>query len=220
MALLASPTTERSHRTIRSRVLQRMALGALVISIGVLPMSIHGAGAQTSPNRDVDEAQFVTLINELRTTQGLEPLTVNPDLVRVARGWTARMKANGAISHNPNLSTEVTADWRKLGENVGVGPDVPILHAAFVKSAAHYRNLVDPTFDQIAVTIEYDSTGFYVTEQFMDTDSRTTSTAAAAPRPTASAAPNELALAKPKAKTKPKATVKRRVVRKTAPTKK
>jgi uncharacterized protein YkwD len=216
VAQLASPTTERSHRTTRLRVLKRMALGALVVSIGVLPISIHGAGAQTSPNREVDEAQFVTLINELRTTQGLEPLTVNPDLVRVARGWTVKMKANGAISHNPNLATEVTADWRKLGENVGVGPDVPILHAAFVKSAAHYRNLVDPTFDQIAVTIEYDNTGFYVTEQFMDTDSRTTSTAAAAPKPTASAAPNELALAKPKPKPKP--TVKRRVVRKTTPT--
>ncbi len=218
MAQLASPTTNRPPASIRSRVLKRMALGALMISVAVVPMTVDGAGAQSAPNRDADEAQFVLLINQLRTSQGLQPLTVNPDLARVARGWTAKMKANGAISHNPNLSAEVTADWRKLGENVGVGPDVPILHDAFVKSPAHYKNLVDPAFDSIAVTIEYDTTGFYVTEQFMDTDDRTTSTAPAGgvKTTTASAAPNELALAKPKAK--PKATVKKRVVRKAAPT--
>ncbi len=213
MAQLTSPTPS-PQRTTGSRALKRMALAALVISVGVLPMSMRGAEAQTTPNREADEARFVSLINELRTSQGLQPLIVHPDLQRVAREWTAKMKASGAISHNPNLSKEVTADWRKLGENVGVGPDVPILHDAFVKSPAHYKNLVDPAFDQIAVTIEYDATGFYVTEQFMDTDDRTTSTASAAPKATTASAPNELALAKPK----PKANVKKRVVRKVAPT--
>ena len=207
-----SPKAQRSpDNSRRTRVIKRMAVCAALLCVATLPMSIDGAGAQSAPNRDNDEAQFVVLINQLRSTVGAPPLTVHPDLVRVARGWTSKMKANGAISHNPNLAGEVTADWRKLGENVGVGPDVQILHDAFVKSPAHYRNLVDPAFDQIAVTIEYDATGFYVTEQFMDTDDRTSSTSAASPKPTTASAPNELALAKPKKTAK-------KVVRKAPPT--
>ncbi len=209
-----SPTAQRSaDKPHRGRVLKRVAMCAAMLCLATIPMSIDGAGAQSAPNRDADEAQFVVLINQLRASVGAPPLTVHPDLVRVARGWTSKMKANGAISHNPNLSAEVSADWRKLGENVGVGPDVQILHDAFVKSPAHYRNLVDPAFDQVAVTIEYDATGFYVTEQFMDTNDRTSSTSTASPKPTTASAPNELALAKPKTTVK-----KKKVVRKAPPT--
>ena len=50
----------------------------------------------------------------------------------------------GQISHNPNLGSEVSGDWTKLGENVGVGYDVDGLMQAFINSPAHYKNLVDP----------------------------------------------------------------------------
>jgi uncharacterized protein YkwD len=200
----------------RRQLLSRVGVCAALLTAAVLPVTMVGAGAQSTPNRPADEAQFVTLINDLRSSQGLQPLAVHPDLERVARAWTLKMKSAGTISHNPNLKNEVTADWRKLGENVGVGSNVDILHKAFVNSPSHYRNLVDPAFDQIAVTIEYDSNTneLYVTEQFMDTDDRTTSTSSATPKPTAATAPNELALAKPKV-TK---STKKRVVRKPAPT--
>ncbi len=35
-------------------------------------------------------------------------------------------------------------------------------------SPAHYRNIVDPTFDSIGIGIAYDGDVMYVTEQFMD----------------------------------------------------
>ena len=54
------------------------------------------------------------------------------------------MVANGGISHNPNLANDVSANWTKLGENVGVGNDVDSLMNAFINSPAHYHNLVDP----------------------------------------------------------------------------
>jgi uncharacterized protein YkwD len=199
----------------RRRFAGRIALAAGLATLVAVPTSIHGAAADEA-NVDKEEAQFVTLINQLRVSQGAPELTVNVDLVRVARGWTKKMKEAGDISHNPDLAKQVTANWRKLGENVGVGPTVEILHAAFVKSPAHYRNLVDPAFDQVGITIEYAGDSFYVTEQFMDTDDSKAAPSAAKPPavPTQqSSAPPQLAL-KPKAK-KP---AKKVVVKKAQPT--
>ena len=188
----------------------RLIGGGVVLTLALLPASIEGAAADEL-NVAADEAQFVTLINELRSSVGAPPLTVSVELVQVARPWTLKMKAAGEISHNPDLAKQVKANWRKLGENVGVGPTVEMLQEAFVKSPGHYRNLVDPAFDSVGITIEYDGDIFYVTEQFMDINDgvKAPGTPTAVPK-ASSAAPNELAL-KPPAKK----AVKKKVVKKT-----
>jgi hypothetical protein len=202
-------STQIESRRNGGRLVRRFAIAGLCLSAAIMPMSLRGASAQETPNRDADEAEFVALINELRAKEGAAPLTVHPDLVNVARGWTVKMKADRRISHNPNLRFEVTADWRKLGENVGMGPDVQVLHEAFVQSPNHLKNLVDPTFDQIAVTIEYSDDLFFVTQQFMDTNDKTQATSSEKPKQTTAAAPNELALSKPKAKKSTKKSAKK-----------
>jgi hypothetical protein len=63
------------------------------------------------------------------------------------------MAAADRISHNPRLSREVTVDWEKIGENVGVGMTVERLHDAFVASPSHYKNLVDPDFTHIGIAV-------------------------------------------------------------------
>ncbi len=178
----------------------RVALASGIATLAMVPTSLRGASADEA-NAAKDEAQFVTLINQLRVSKGAPELTVNVELVRVARGWTQKMKAAGELSHNPDLAKQVTADWRKLGENVGVGPSVEVLEQAFEKSAAHYRNLVDPAFDSVGITIEYDGEVFWVTEQFMDTADPKPAPSAGKPTaaPKQSSAPPQLAL-KPKPK--------------------
>jgi hypothetical protein len=206
---------QRSDQRPRARVARR-ALGAVVLlSLSAGSFSLRGAGAQDAPDRVVDEAQFVSLINQVRAASGAEPLVVNQELARVARQWTLKMKSDGDISHNPELSKQVNASWRKLGENVGVGPDVPMLHDAFIKSPAHLKNIVDPAFDQVAVTIEYAGDVFFVTQQFMDTDDRTASTAkpTATPAPS-NGAPNELALKPGQKSTKKKPPTKKKTTTK------
>lgn len=197
----------------RKLFLRTFAVGALAVAM-LLPVTMRGASAQAT-DVAVDEAEFVRLINDLRASKGAGPLTVNEELVRVARPWTVKMKTAGEISHNPDLAKQVNANWRKLGENVGVGPTVPMLHEAFVKSPAHLKNLVDPTFEAIGITIEYDGDVFYVTQQFMDiaTDSAAPKTSTApVPPAQSSAVPNELALKKPVKKAVKK--VVRKVVKK------
>src|SRR5205085_936164 len=92
---------------------------------------------------------------------------VNANLVAKARDWAATMAAGGRIWHS-TLSDGITADWQKLGENVGMGGSVDGLHNAFVASPHHYENLVDADFTQIGIGIAMNGSTMYVAEEFME----------------------------------------------------
>jgi uncharacterized protein YkwD len=115
------------------------------------------------------EADFVSGLNRVRADAGLPPLEVHGELVAVARGWADTMASAGEIWHNPNVGSQVGAPWVLLGENVGVGYDVPTLVQAFVDSAAHYRNIVDPRFDWVGVGVTWGPDGrMFTAHVFMD----------------------------------------------------
>lgn len=126
------------------------------------------------------EAAFVAKINALRASKGLGQLAVYPELVTIARNWSQQMASAGAISHNPNFPNQVSANWRKLGENVGRGGSVDTLFTAFVNSPLHYENLVDPVYNYIGVGVVVSPDGtVWTAHQFMQLG------AAAAPKPAA-----------------------------------
>jgi hypothetical protein len=134
-----------------------------------------------------DEAAFVTKINELRAGKGLAPLQVNANLTEKARAWSAGMAAAGKIWHS-TLSDGVTEDWKKLGENVGMGGSVDGLHRAFVNSPGHYANLVEPVFSHVGIGIVMNGSTIYVAEVFMQLmpvkpASPTVTTPTTAPKP-------------------------------------
>jgi hypothetical protein len=140
--------------------MRKVVLG-LILALGVLSFPA-GANADTVS----DEATFVAKINDLRASKGLAPLQVNANLVAKARAWSAGMAAAGKIWHS-TLSDGVTEDWRKLGENVGMGGSVDGLHTAFVNSPHHYDNLVDPAFSHIGIGIVMNGNTIFVSEVFM-----------------------------------------------------
>ena len=118
------------------------------------PMAQSCAAAATADQvgPTPSEAQaFVAKVNELRASKGLNTLTVDSNLTAIAQDWSAQMAADHGISHRSNLSSGVTSNWRRLGENVGMGAGVDPLMEAFIGSPAHYANLVDPTFTHIGV---------------------------------------------------------------------
>jgi hypothetical protein len=177
----------------------------LALGVALLPM----AAAQADPVSD--EAAFVAKINQLRAGKGLPALQVNENLVAKARTWAAGMAAAGRIWHS-TLSDGITADWKKLGENVGMGGSVDGLHDAFVASVHHYENLVDPAFSHVGIGIVMSGQTIFVAEMFMQlmpskapllstpittptTAPRVTTTA---PRPTTTTAPRVTTTTAPK----------------------
>lgn len=124
-------------------------------------------GFVTSPSPD-EESQFVGRINGLRAAQGLPQLALSGELGGVARSWTEQMVTAGQLSHNPDLGSQVSGSWTKLGENVGVGYDVDGLMQAFVNSPAHNANLIDPAWTHVAVGVTIAADGrLYTTHNFM-----------------------------------------------------
>lgn len=163
--------------------MRRLVILFVAVLVGALAAPLVGttltpAAAQTDPA--TAESQFVERINALRAEKGLGRLVIHDELVAVGRGWAAEMAARDQISHNPDLAEAVKADWQKLGENVGVGMTVDKLHAAFVASPAHYKNLVDPVFTHIGVGVVLGRDGaIFTAHQFMKLRSRASAPAAA-----------------------------------------
>jgi hypothetical protein len=171
--------------------MRRTLLAAALALVGILLPFAPGAHAGGSTaNPAAMENDFVSRINALRASKGLGALQVDAELTGIARSWSAKMAQAGTISHNPNFAGQVHANWVKLGENVGVGPDVPSLFQAFVNSPHHYENLVDPAFTRVGVGVVVTSNGtLYTAHQFerLASDSAPAVAAAPARAPAASA---------------------------------
>jgi uncharacterized protein YkwD len=173
-----------------------LVVGALAPSSGAARVSPSAAAARpvalvaSSPSPEF-ESQFVSRINSLRASKGLSQLQVSGELTGVARNWTEQMVQAGQISHNPNLGSQVSGDWTKLGENVGVGYDVDGLMQAFINSAAHYKNLVDPDWSYVGVGVTMAADGrMYTTHNFMAMGSAPPPPPPAEPRTTTTRPPS------------------------------
>ena len=156
----------------------------LALALGVLVFASTTAVAAASPGA---EAEFVAAINQSRSAAGLAPLTVHNDLVAGARAHTAEMIPTGTIFHSTSGQlASVTTGWSVLGENVGKGPNVSVLHKAFMESPSHKANILGD-FDRVGVGVALDAESkMYVTVLFMKSSSAApTTTTTTAPTTTA-----------------------------------
>lgn len=133
------------------------------------------SGTALAGEHAVSEESFLDKINEERSSQGLDPLVVDVETTRVARGWTAEMASSDTLKHNPSYSRQIKADWSRLGENVGYSrlsgaseeDLVKRLHRAFMNSDGHRRNILgDWTQVGIGVTVT-SANQMWVTVNFM-----------------------------------------------------
>ena len=140
-----------------------------------------------SAAEEATESQFVSLTNSSRASSGAGRLSVDGELTAIARRWSAKMAADNRLAHNPNLSREVTQDWAKLGENVGVGDNADQIHQAFMNSPAHRANILDGAFTRVGIGVVRGGDGrIWVTEVFMRLRS---DDSGGAPAPTTAAPP-------------------------------
>ena len=119
-------------------------------------------------NAGSHESDSLALLNAERRAAGLAPLEMHSDLIDDALAWTQHMQNQGSLSHNPNLAA-VSANWEKLGENVGLGTSVTSLHEAFMASSGHRGNILGD-FDSVGIAvIEETPSKLWITVVFMKT---------------------------------------------------
>jgi uncharacterized protein YkwD len=163
------------------------ALLAVLLAVSTLAVA-PPAGAQGG-----DVVDWLSKVNGVRSSRGLAPLQLDGNLSSLAQGWSEHMARQGSLSHTPNLGDGVTANWTKLGENVGLGGNSDIILNAFLNSPAHYANLTDPAFTHIGIGVAYASGLQFVTHRFMATAGGAPPPPPPAPAPAPPPAPRPVA---------------------------
>jgi len=100
----------------------------------------------TGPAAASDSSDLFANTNASRAQYGLGPLSYDSAASSIAQSWSSQLASAGALSHNPNLasqiSAQVTNDWTRIGENVGYAGDANALENAFMGSQAHMDNIL------------------------------------------------------------------------------
>jgi len=153
---------------------------ARAIAVGALCAGLaSGALARATAS---DEQDFISRINAERAARGIAAVTSQNDLSQIARAWSAHMAARGELSHDPNITSEVSG-WTALGDVVGMGSTVAKVHNAFMATDEHRTIILGTRFTQVGVGVAYASGAMYVTEIFADRASTHVAPAPAPRRP-------------------------------------
>jgi uncharacterized protein YkwD len=174
------------HFTLRSASdarSPRLLAVAVVVALLTLFATVASPVQATPEDPAGDESAFVASLNATRATAGGAPLTVDSELQSLARGWAEQMAAAGHISHANPISAGVTADWLKLGENVGTGGNVTVIMNAFIASPGHYANIMDPEFTRVGVGVVWVGNALYTVHRFMKVSGESASGPAQSPPP-------------------------------------
>ena len=160
-------------------------------------------------------ADLTAMTNADRAGLGLRPLATANDLQSLAQQRATEMARSGRLAHTSNLGTKVSG-WKRLGENVGRGPNLRDIQTAFMASPSHRENIVDPGFTQLGVGVTWDGREyFYVAVIFRQPSS--TASAPAPTTPTTQATPPTTRAASAPPRPKPTTTTKPKPITTTAP---
>ena len=142
---------------------------ALIVAVSIfLPPTVVAQSKPTGPERILFDSA-----NRERKAQGLPPLRWNSSMARVARAHALAMAKHNSLSHQfqgeLDLSTRARvagARFSVIAENVAVGPAAAVIHAQWMKSPPHRRNLLDPELDSIGVAVAERNGQLFAVEDF------------------------------------------------------
>ena len=171
--------------------------------VAIAVAALFGGPLSTAPAQAGYSADLTAMTNADRAASRLRGLSTSNDLQSLAQSRANEMAKAGRIYHTPNLGTRVSG-WKRLGENVGRGPELRDIETAFMNSPSHRENILDPGFSQLGVGVTFDGKEYlYVAVIFREPSAAAAST----PAPTPTTTPTTRAAAAPKpAAPKPKPT--------------
>lgn len=112
----------------------------VVFALGTATLSTVGVA---SPAAAAEADTLHSLVNQARAANGLGALSRNTAMDAVALSWANQLAANGALSHNPNYSTQVPDGWGAAAENVAQGHrSASAMHDGWMSSDGHRANIL------------------------------------------------------------------------------
>jgi uncharacterized protein YkwD len=136
---------------------------------------VQGSPTQTA-GLDAVSSAIVTLVNAQRAAAGVAPLAVNPMLTYAATTHAAQMAQqsliqglNEAMAHTlkgvtqPSMSSRIAFagyEYTHIGENIAFGyQGAADVMGAWMNSAGHRANLLDPNYTEIGVGMRANANG-------------------------------------------------------------
>ncbi|MGH2656415.1 MAG: CAP domain-containing protein [Actinomycetota bacterium] len=150
--------TRSPRRIVRAAVLT-LALATLIGPLAANPAAAANSG----------EKELRTYVNEARDERGARELGMRKFLVRAARRHSRQMASSGQLVHSTDLASYVgSRSWSIIGENIGYGPSMDVLHDAFMDSPPHRKNQLNRRFRNIGVGMAVGDDGqIWVTVLFL-----------------------------------------------------
>jgi uncharacterized protein YkwD len=110
-------------------------------------------------------AAVLCLVNQQRALHSLPALHESRLLDTSAQVWADTMVATGLFSHGTNFTSRIDATgyfWSDVGENIATGFTTPRAAVrAWMASAGHCENILDPTFADVGTGVQTHPLGNY-----------------------------------------------------------
>lgn len=150
--------------------------GSITVSSG--NVAVNSGGNDANAEKVVlseDEQKLLELVNKAREEKGLEPLTVDPNLMKVARTKAKDMVQNNYFSHQSptygspfDMMRQFDNTFKSAGENIAGNKTVEGAFKAWMSSDTHKKNILNPGFKVTGIGIESSATyGKILVQQFI-----------------------------------------------------
>lgn len=152
----------------------RATIVALLAVLVGTPAFLLTSASPAAAAPESAEWEFFDMMNAERQANGLPALQMVGGIADIAEQWTGVMVGNGGLSHRPDLPNRVAVyapNWRRLGENVGRGGTVAAVHQAFMNSAGHRANILEPQYNYVGIGATVANGQVWVTVDFLTNDS-------------------------------------------------
>lgn len=174
-----------------SRPRRRFGVVAAAASALALLLSGIAGPASAAPTCTMTNAQaqqqILSEVNYARVSSGLGALALSAPMNDVATAWSTSQASAGAMSHNPNYSTQIPAGWTAAGENVAFNYAPTAVTSAWLNSTGHRANILNAAFTHIGIGMACDLSGrAYYTQNFASYPAAPSAPAPAPSNPTAS----------------------------------
>ena len=135
------------------------------------PKPTQDPGQSSGYQLSAEEQKMIQLVNQERQKAGVSPLTIDPELSRVARIKSQDMKDNGYFSHTSptygspfDMMKSFGITYRTAGENIALNSSVEGAHTSLMNSEGHRENIMNSSFTHIGIGIV---DGRYYTQMFI-----------------------------------------------------
>jgi len=129
--------------------------------------------AHAQLQRNDSERQLFEALNRERTAQGLSALQWDDSLFKAARQHALLMLNLSRLEHQlPSESNlegrlaEAGARFSVIAENIAIGPNPQTIHAEWMESPGHRKNILDPRLTSVGIAAVRGPGGLFAVQDF------------------------------------------------------